>query len=258
MRLFLTIVFLTLCLGLHAESVEEKLKNLTLKERSYLKFFFNDLIYYDSFGHVLFYQNKPVCLIGLIKKGYGSFREKLPYKGWEVWKNVEYLFPHPNFIFCEEVINLNSSIVSVISIVNKKTTLNVVKKHENLFKEVLGQDFSPSNFIAQIENKKQLRALINDDEALLGILLGFGEESAKAFKEKEINGSRSSHSSDYQCIEIKGPEKCRIYPIGFLGNPTSEEVKQLKDIYSYELKNLWALYRGKNSLKITLEKLCQE
>lgn len=258
MRVIFMIIFLAFCQELFSDCVEEGLKRLSVEERIYLKYFFGDLVYYDSFGHVLWFENKPVCLIGLLNKGRTSYREQLPAKGWKVWKKNEHLFPHPNFIFCEEIIAHNTDSWSIISIINKKSLLNCLTQHEQLFKEILGSNFSPASFIAEVEERKQLGPLIANDEALLGILLGFGKESSLAFKEQTESITVSEAPIEYQCVLGDRPKKCPMLPMGFVGDPESEEVKYLLESYSAELKNLWNMYRGKDSLRLSLKKLCEK
>lgn len=253
--LFLIIISLAYCQGFCSESIKDRLDHISFEEKIFLKIFFKDLLYYDTFGHVLCFETKPACLIALAEKGPGSFRQKLPAKGWAIWKKYENLFPHPNFIFCEEIIEDGKYNVSLISIINKKSLLLCLIEHENIFKNILGDSFSQTKFLADLEETKQLRPLINYDEALLGILLGFGKEASLEFKEKKLNGELDL--GQFQAVLPDWPKKCPIIPVGFLADPDSDEVKHLLDLYSSELKTLRGLYHKKNLLHFALQRLCE-
>lgn len=212
----------------------------------------------DDLGHVLFFDTKPVCFGGVNRRVYSN---KLLFKGWQCWKKREALFPHPNFLFIEEGVYFKKGAILHIFAINKTALKATLYKHEALFKEILGPDFSPEGLIASIEEKKVIRPLINDDEALFGIILGFGAESPQAFKEKHLGKPRFTWAppwtDDYTGIEVKRPKGCTISPVAFMGNPQSEEVIQLKKCYAQELKEIWEKYKSSpDLLKMTLNQLC--
>lgn len=150
--------------------------------------------------------------------------------------------------------------VTHICLINKKSLIKCLQKHEVVFQEIVGKDFSVETFVEQLERTKTLRPLIRDDECLLGLILGFGLDSAAAFKEQTSQLTTKTYpawTESYQGIEISLPKRCLIYPIGFMGNPHSKEVKKLVKIYSHEIEQLWMGYKGPgNLLKALLEQLC--
>ncbi len=244
--------------------MEERIKQLPLRERIYLKAFFEEAIKYDQAAHVLYFMNKPVCLTGpVLKSRHKIFKDILILKGWLAFKKYQRLFPHPHFIFSENISASDEDFkVLHIYIINKQSIIACLEKHLHLFRNILGSEFSAEQFISKLEQGDSLPALLKGDEMLLGILLGFGEESSKAFKETVDNhtGILAPPPTDsYQCIHLKRPKGCRISPVVFMGNPCSKEVQKLCATYESELETIWKLYKASpDPLKMVLEQLCQD
>lgn len=239
-------------------SVEAELKSISYEDRFFLNNFFYDFFFYNLLGHVLFYNTKPACLwIFSIEPHQQHFLEKLEARGWIVWKKYEHLFPHPRFIFVEEEIELNKRKYIQVMVINKQSLAVCLKKHCAVFNSVLGEHFSVETFITQVEKEKKISSLIREDEHLLGIILGYGEESAAAFKEKNGQGLCLADVAPYHRIDIQKPQRCVIIPVGFVGNPHSQEVQGLARAYESELAALWTKYKcSRNTLRLVLEQLC--
>jgi hypothetical protein len=61
--------------------------------------------------------------------------------------------------------------------------LQTIKEHLDCFREVLGQWVTPEKLILKIsESKMSLFEVLNKNEGLFGILLGYGKNNAFAFK----------------------------------------------------------------------------
>jgi len=236
--------------------VEDGLKQVSMHDRVCMRAFFDDAVKMDQIGHVLYFENKPVSIIAKALKTKGRhFHDVLCLKGWYAFKRNEDLFPHPHFIFSESIIDFNKDFKALhIYLINKKSLEICLDKHASIFKEILGQQFNSKLFIKALEEGCSLDSLIHKNEALLGILLGFGEESSKAFRDFNEDSLRDSYCS----IEIKSPKGCKIQPVVFMGNPDSMEVKALSKVYADELEQFAKIYaRKKGSLKRILEKLCE-
>lgn len=248
---------------LFGSSVEEKLKQVPLNEKICMRKFFDFAIKNDQAAHVIFFDNKPVCFTGVVVRDkHKTFKDILYLKGWHAFKKNEQLFPHSNFIFNEKIFADENLKIINIYIINKRAIVTCLQEHANLFKKTFGPDFNPKKFISQLEGGYLMTSLINDDEMLLGILLGFGEESSKAFQEEQKNytGDFAPNWSDTYCgIEGKRPKGCKIYSVGFMGNPNSPEVKALIATYDKELEAIWEIYQqSKDPLNIILERLCAD
>lgn len=243
--------------------VEDGLRQISLSDRINMKFFFDEAIKKDQAAHVLYFQNKPACLTGpVLKDKNKNFKETLCLKGWIAFKKNEHLFPHPNFIFNENIYDSANFKVLDIYIINKKSLKRCVEEHLSIFKETLGQEFSAEQFITKLEEGIPLNVLINKDEMLIGLILGYGEESSQAFKEIRTKCTQTfapPPTESYQRIEMLQPKGYKIGPVVFMGNPESPQVKALVSVYEKELEEISKNYGNKKgSLKRVLEKLCEE
>lgn len=239
-------------------SVEKELNKMKHGERICLQNFFKELLLHDSLGHVLFFDTKPGCMMGFSEASHQHYMERKISEGWKCWKKYEPHFPHPNTIIIEEQSPYFPQ-EKILFIINKKNLLNCLKENTDLFRKGLGESFSPENFLAQLEQEKVLFSLILHDECLLGLILGFGYESALAYQQWSVNRTAEFLASvePYKVVQPSRPKKSRIFPVSFIGNPRSLEVQQLLRQYEGELQQLWAIYKKSNDiLQTILERLC--
>lgn len=259
--LFFFLVWTTCLFG---SAVEERMKQISLNDRICMKEFFDQAIRHDQTAHVLYFKNKPVCLTYIsLKYQDKNFKDILALRGWRAFKKHEHLFPHPNFMFNENLFESGDDCKLLhIYAINKKSLIKCLDEHCILFKKILGQEFSSENFIKKLEEGQPLLALLSGDEELLGVLLGYGEESAHAFKKvrPRCTTTFAPPPTDTYCrIALSCPKGCKISPVVFMGNPHSPEVQQLSSMYEKELEAVWAEYKQlKDPLKMILEKLCEE
>jgi len=218
-------------------------------------------------SHVIFFDNKAVCCGGCFLLGKDKkFDDVLYVKGWRAFKRHEHLFPHPNFLFEEQCSEDDGCCgyykLMGINIINKHSLEKCLDQHLDLFKEALGEEFDCRQFIAKLENGSSLGSLTNEDEMLLGILLGFGEESSKTFKDVQSNCTTlfalPSWTETYRGIDLKRPRGCKIYPLAFMGNPQSREVQDLVSMYEKELDEFWNIYQNEDPLELFLKCICSD
>jgi hypothetical protein len=240
-----------------------ELKNASYQDRFFLRAFFRTLFLHDSAGHVLFFDTKPACLTCFaVEQHHQHYLEKMYANGWETWKKYDNTFPHPNFIFAEDTVVMDNRKVAHVFLINKASLIKCLEKHERAFKYVLGDDFTAQRFLTKVEEKKNLLPLIHYDECLLGLILGFEYESACAFKEQNTHFMELHTCPDwtasYRGINIKTPNRCLIFPVGFMGNPHSQEVQNLAKKYEWELQQLWIKYKQtRNTFRLMLEQLAR-
>ncbi|MCC5833084.1 MAG: hypothetical protein JJU12_08620 [Chlamydiales bacterium] len=248
--------FLALSTSLNGDLIEKGMKELSLDERICMKVFFNEAILHGHAAHVLFFNNKPVSLTGpAIQHADRSYQDLLCLKGWRAFKRRQHLFPHPNFIFSEHLYDGGRECkVLDIYIINKPALEKCLGEYQAAFREVLGEDFSPGRFIANLEHGEPLPKLVCQDQMLMGILLGYGEESAREFK--RVCGQPQMET--YRRIDLKSPKGCIIQPVVFMGNPHSDEVRKLASMYEEELQTIWARYLNESPLKLFLRGICQQ
>lgn len=247
-KLLFSLIFL--CHLAYASSVEEALSSIPFKDRVEMGYFFRLMIQQDQLAHVLFFDTKPAILTAYSKSKNKNFQDKLILKGWKAWKKWEFLFPHSNFIFCEDDAGFDGWEVVHILIANKQTLRKCLNDNKDIFQNILGNAFSPESFILGLEQTKQLYPLINHNDALLGIILGFGRESSITYQNFPDNENFDKHAI---ADKIQG----RYFPVSFRGDPNSEEVTNLLQKYRDEGKKYLGFSRHKNLLKLSLAALTQ-
>jgi hypothetical protein len=260
----LLVIFLACTTCIFGKVAEEGIKQISLNDRICMKVFFDQAIKYNQAAHVLFFNNKPMCITCLaLKHKDKTFKDVLALRGWHAFKKNEPLFPHPKFIFSQKIFESGDDCqILHIYIINKESLIQCLDEHLSLFKEILGTQFSSTQFIVKLEEGQSLLSLLNDDEMLLGVLLGYGKEAAAAFKKRRTQCTQTfapAPTETYRRIDLEQPKGCKIQPVVFMGNPQSTEIKALMNIYELELEAIAKTYgKAKDSLKIVLEKLCEE
>jgi|GEM_PF-5230362 len=232
----------------YALPVEEVMQTMDIKETKQLKKLFRSCLELDCLGYVLFGDTKPMCFAYIHKTKAGE----TALEGWEVWKRISNNFQYPNFLFVVEEKLVNNERTLDVFVINKTTFNALVHKETAFLKERLGEDFDPDTFLQTIEEKGCLRPLIGYDDAVFGVLLGYGIESSMAYqvKHEKINkpGHAPKQTSTYKGIRAKRPPGSYLSLISFLGNPKSEAVQALIQKYSEETQAIWDLCRDSKDL----------
>lgn len=253
---FLALLFLFFT-PLSACEVDKHLNKLSLKEKKSLEHFFTMAIKDDHLGHVLFFPNKPACLVG---RAISDKQDDVRFlEGWKVWKENEQLFPHPNFIIHHEMVELrNGNTVLHIYFINKKTWNNLISNGCNI-----------DEMIGRLEERKL--TLFDFDSYFKGLLLGFGKEASNEFKyyqkDKRINElqlilcaheGKVKHAFKDEHPTFALTKKANVLPVTFLGNPDSKEVQLLQNLYADELEQIEAIFQKKDLLGRVLQALCED
>ena len=271
------LIFILIANGLSKECFchESGLLKLHPKERFYLECFFKELVFEDGFAYTLFFDNH-ICFSGYLNQP--SKLIKAPNslnfaKGWRFWKKYENLFPHPNFIFIEEPLKNNELAefesrtgekiqMHAIYIINKKELKKLLIQHVDLFNKELGPSFHLEEFMQQIASGSSLSGAIHHHEGLLGLLLGYGRESAIAYDQHQKNGFKESTRlkplslQPTYCHTNKG--RCQVQSIQFVGDPDSKEVQEILEKNRRQKVMLSDIYAKGDFLEITLHELSKE
>lgn len=257
------LVFLLLFSILEGKEVAEILHSIPSKDKEKIEFFFSYLIQRDNLGFVLFGKEKAaafssipiVCNYALVPQS--VTKSPLKYQknlkqSLAVWERYKNRFKHPNIIVCKEHDRFKESAFIQLIFIDKKKFKELLNLYREDFEEILGTNFSAEAFIAKVENKRKLRPLINHDEKLFGLILGFGKESSTSFKNM-TNGEEQD--PDFKVAGHK-PKQCCIVPVSFRGDPQSNEVKSLIDNYTKEILEIENIFKSDSFLLTTLEKFC--
>ena len=225
-------LFIALLFFSHSLLGNEAFDELPEIDRKKIECLFNYFGRLGNLGHVLFFENKPMCQTGIplsctssvtpsfISDDPMAFQNEIK-KCWFMWKQHQDKFLHPNFIICEEITEVAGGEYLNVYFINKTTLKRCLEENREAFLEVLGEDFSPHSFMEALEKETGFSKLIRNDEMLRGILLGFGKASSIAFKNRNST----------QLFPVSGKPKANrkfgIASVSFMtADPKCEEIKQ--------------------------------
>lgn len=261
MKLFT--LFMLFSAPLFGGVTDSGLKQISLNDKLRIRAFVEINLKWHQLAHVIYFDNKPMCLTSArLKSPDKQSMDVYWIKGWRAFKKNEHLFPHPNFIFNTEIDEDQEGWKSInLVIVNKRALVKCLNNHLCFFQEVLDEDFSCDWFISELERNKNIFTILKNDERLIGILLGYGKESASVFRNHQILNPDillSDDANTYCPIDAQAPKGCKFFPIVIMGNPHSEEVQNLMSIYDKELEEFWSVYRNRDPLELFLKCICGE
>jgi hypothetical protein len=214
------------------QSLQEKLKQISKLDQKILTNFFYYLITESSFAYTLF-GNKPISFKEFSEDLNKNTLENLLYpyadtilgQGWETWEKYKYLFSHPQFIFNKVQ---SRSGYTFIVLINKKACLDVIHKYLADFRSVLGENKNIQEIFEEISSKHIFfEDSIENNQFLLGMLLGYGRENSLIFFER-----------DQICSQIV---KRNISPIfrSFQSSEINSSATQLIKLYEKFPKSEW-------------------
>lgn len=145
-----------------------------------------------------------------------------------------------------------SSQTSEIIIINKKSFLKTLKKHLSTFEKILNKKIEPRSFLTLIEKGEiSFSESIQNNEILLGICLGYGENNANLYylRNKILQNQQLDFFGDYNYSLM------RINSLHFIANHQLEETRKLKTKYQNLRAKISAIYSRGEFLEITLSRL---
>jgi hypothetical protein len=173
-----------LAISIGDSSIPERLISIPNNEKKALSRFFEDIIFKSSFGYTLF-GNKPISFTayetnkGILQTSDYSFL--ILERGEELWKKYAIVFPSSNFVFKFQAYKGRHEIF----LINRKAVLEIVTKHLDVFKKILGYEFVPEKLLQDLEcPDTNILEVLHRHEGLFGILLGYGQNNAFAFQRK--------------------------------------------------------------------------
>ena len=152
--------------------------------------------------------------------------------------------------------------------------LRVLHEHESIFKEELGQSFTPESFSARLEKREvSLAKAINGSQKLMGIMLGYGVKNATLFQErydlmKAIWKREKENLPEDEALTKKLAEvqtQCGdfseldadaiIHPLYFLADVSHPETIALQQKYEQERQQIIELRKKRNFKDLVLQRL---
>jgi hypothetical protein len=156
-----------------------------------IKSLFDYLCCEHDFSYVIF-GSKPMALADICLETtdvpvHRQFRAQMliiqtkeRLNAWYKYKNELKL---NDFILLDKEEDLFDCLVFIL--IHKAHMLSLLQSHEVIFKEILGDSFSPKTFLDKIEKRNiSLAQAIHNHYGLLGIMLGYGVRNSMLFQER--------------------------------------------------------------------------
>ncbi len=158
----------------HQAYVKEQLQQIPSQDKQALTLYFETLLT-NNFAYTLF-GDKPVSLDDYVTAGVGrSMKNAVLRSGKQVWDRHSHLFPSEKFIF----VFRTKGDFEDICLINKPAFLDTVSRYIADFQQVLGQDITAEQLLAQLcKNDTTYEQALQGHEGLMGMLYGFGRANA--------------------------------------------------------------------------------
>lgn len=166
------------------------LRDIPPEDYKTLEKFFDYLLHYSTIGYALCGE-KPVAIdtfpslahlppafsVSILAQCQGY---SILGRGWEVWQRYSASFPSDRFVF-RYVEDFNT-----IVLVNKEFTKKVIHENLDLFQKYSGLEQTVGSVLDQVCTPIAQEYMISFNQALLGILLGFGRNNSVAFSNRSL------------------------------------------------------------------------
>ena len=161
------------------------------KENLLMEALLQNMIFEQGFGYTLF-GDKPVSLAGyFLNPSFDTifFSKRSTFfpilEAWSLLAKNILCHLHGNYILLKQVNRIKNPRTFQVIIVNKSSFLQTVTEHLDVFCELLEKKIDPKELLNEvILNQKSLWDILKGNQALYGIILGYGEKNSLAFKRR--------------------------------------------------------------------------
>jgi hypothetical protein len=242
---------------------------------------FKDLIDEHDYAYTIF-GSKPMSLadFGLESPPNLPFHRKLRSKflmfkrrsSLNSWYKYRDDFDLKDFIFLDEEKDWIDCLVLIL--INKKNMLRVLRENSSIFKEELGEDFTPESFLEKLEKREVSIAIaIKESQKLMGIMLGYGVRNATLFQDRFVfkkalsqieknnfheDETITKHLADIeaQCEDFSEFEADAVIPpLYFLADVSHPETIELKRQYEKDRQKIEEMMQKPNFMDMDLKRL---
>lgn len=252
------------------------------------------MIFEQGFGYTLF-GNKPVSLAGYsLNPSFDTifFSKRSSFfpivEAWSLLEKNVLCHLQGNYILLKQVDRKKNCSTFQIIIINKSSFLQTVNEHLDLFCKLLEKKIDPKELLDEvILNQKSLWDILKGNQALYGIILGYGEKNSLAFKRRWELGQVfsfnyqnslsnppfyppskgfSSSEEEYRYFEEQhdffdirtSPLSPLVPPCFMIMKDIDIETKLLEKKYKKTFKQLIEIYAEGDFWSITLDRLMQK
>lgn len=265
-------------------TIYEILEQVPLSERRNIEYFFKNFVVENCFGYVLL-GNKPMSLslyynLSFTPSKKNSFLYFFPKnykvkKGFDLWEKNKCFFPMKNYLIKKEPNPWNPK-NELILFIDKKRFVQTIEDNIDVFQTILERKIIPTELLAEAENSFLLRDILQENDFLIGILLGYGRNNSKIFYLTTKQNYRNNnfkyvwYDNDLNkniMLKMKlidglsgkifqNLENMRLPD--FLAEVSSDETLALKKTYLIDRQNILEFYSRGDFLENTLKKLTED
>jgi len=179
------------------EKTRKMLAAMPERDKQLLSSFFRNLIVWNSAGYAL-ESIKPMSLASFTAVDKNGKQSPLPTTPencemeaeWQVWERYKDRLPHPNFILVrmpnKRINHYYAPNLQALYLINKKAAFAKIQQHLPVFQEAIGRKLSEPEILKSLETVNPVsKAILDENELTIGILLGYGLKSARLYQRKE-------------------------------------------------------------------------
>lgn len=183
--------------------------------------------------------------------------------GWCKWKQVSSQFLMKKYMLFESDL-FGAYDEPVIVFVNILKTATVIQDNYEIFRQKVGFDFHPLEVTLDIQNNSSpfWKAVFHKHSDLMGLVLGFGKENSTIFHWKYFDHP-SACDAFCEGLSSRGTNE----HTGYIA-PTIEDLElpsfayfdtnnEVKEKYEREREKIQKIYKNKDFLQVTLDKLTE-
>jgi len=278
------LIFMVLLVSCQPSEKPTLSPEISPQEREWLTKFFSDIMIFERGIYTLWGAHKPMTILPMadysekeLKARYESLSEEEKkknnecfkvevidgyaiYEAWKKWEQISHRFPMKRFMLFKQESD-DPHVFSVIFVDIVKTA-SVIQDNYEAFREAIGFDFHPMEIVLQM-NQKDSVFLENLNSYLYGLLFGFGKTNSHTFHWKYFDHPKScdefcknikSKSSNEQ---LNGEIKFTIDNLLLPAFASFNEFDDVVDQYKNERKKIKEIYKDRNFLDLTLQKLIE-
>ncbi len=271
-------VLFSICLTL---SVKADISLVPQQDLKNIKYLFEDLIDHHDYSYTIF-GSKPMSLADFnlevprdlpfyrhLRSKFFMFKRQASLNSWYKYRDE---FNCKNFIFLDEENDWVDCLVLIL--INKQNMLCVLRENELIFKEELGESFTPESFLRKLEKREvSLAKAINKSQRLMGIMLGYGVRNAALFQErfdimktiwkiekeslpKDEVLTKKLADIEAQCGNFSELDAdAVIHPLYFFADVSHPETIALQQKCEQERQQIIELRRKRNFMDLVLQRL---
>lgn len=235
----------------------QMLSQIPEQDRIRIEKLFSYLILDEGFGYTLF-GTKPMATIGHDKKTPSEYREKYyshPLfeleSWWKTWEQYCHFFPMKDFIFFSQ----NGEDWFEVFLINKPMCLKIIEENIEFFRRTLSLELDSNELLEHILSQSNFFEIgLQKNQALYGLLLGYGKKNSIGFENYFSKGKRSLFFKPRASSDLFHLEEKELILPSFSSFSFSETHKLLRQ-YNLERDQILGHYSKGNFLEVTRTQL---